>query len=132
MVRVERCLIRAPISGQILKIFSRPGEMTGKQTIVQMGDTAHMYALAEVYETDVGLVRVGQPASVTSPVLPQALHGTVELIGRSVTKNVLLDVDPAAAVDRRVVEVKIRLDPTDAAAQLVNLQVDVAIHVDDH
>ncbi len=130
-VRVERCLIRAPISGQILKIISRPGEMTGKQPILQMGDTTHMYAVAEVYETDIGLVRVEQPASVTSPVLSQALHGTVELIGRSVTKNVLLDVDPAAVVDRRVVEVKIRLDLPEAAAPLVNLQVDVAIHVDD-
>src|SRR5262245_24323025 len=77
-VRVERCLIRAPISGQILKILSRPGEMTGKQTIAQMGDTAHMYAVAEVYETDISLVRVGQPASVTSPALPQALHGVVD------------------------------------------------------
>ena len=46
-------------------------------------------------------------------------------------ENALLDVDPAAAVDRRVVEVKIRLEPSDLAAQLVNLQVDVAIDVHD-
>jgi HlyD family secretion protein len=55
----------------------------------------------------------------------------VELIGKTITKNALLDVDPAAAVDRRVVEVKIRLDPNDLAARMVNLQVDVAIDVHD-
>jgi HlyD family secretion protein len=130
-VRVERCLIRAPISGQILKILTRPGEATNKQPIVQMGDTRHMYTVAEVYETDIGLVRVGQQASVTSPALPQALQGTVELIGKTIIKNALLEVDPVAAVDRRVVEVKIRLAPNDLAAQLVNLQVDVAIDVQD-
>jgi HlyD family secretion protein len=129
--RVERCLIRAPISGQILKILTRPGEAANKQPIVQMGDTRHMYTVAEVYETDIGLVHVGQQASVMSPALPQALHGTVELIGKTITKNALLDVDPGAAVDRRIVEVKIRLDPNDLAAQLVNLQVDVAIDVND-
>jgi len=129
--RVERCLIRAPISGQILKILTRPGEVTGKQPIVQMGDTIHMYAVAEVYETDIGLVHIGQQADVTSPALPQAFHGTVEVIGKTVTKNALLDVDPAAVVDRRVVEVKIRLDPNDMASRLVNLQVDVAIDIHD-
>jgi HlyD family secretion protein len=66
-----------------------------------------------------------------SPALPQALHETVELIGKTISKNALLDVDPAAVVDRRVVEVKIRLDPNDLAAQMVNLQVDVAIDVND-
>ncbi len=129
--RVERCLIRAPISGQILKILTRPGEAANRQPIVQMGDTRHMYTVAEVYETDIGLVHVGQQASVMSPALPQALHGTVELIGQTISKNALLDVDPAAAVDRRIVEVKIRLEPNDLAAQLVNLQVDVAIDVND-
>src|SRR4029453_4411581 len=129
--RVERCLIRAPISGQILKILTRPGEAANKQPIVQMGNTKHMYTVAEVYETDIGLVHVGQQARVMSPALPQALHGTVELIGKTITKNALLDIDPAAAVDRRVVEVKIRLEPNDLAAQLVNLQVDVAIDVND-
>ena len=129
--RVERCLIRAPMSGQILKILTRPGEVANKHPIVQMGNTKHMYTVAEVYETDIGLVHVGQQASVMSPALPQALHETVELIGKTITKNALLDVDPAAAVDRRVVEVKIRLDPNDLAARMVNLQVDVAIDVHD-
>ena len=130
-VRVERCLIRAPMSGQILKILTRPGEVVNKQPIVQMGDTRHMYTVAEVYETDISLVHVGHQARVVSPALPQALHGTVELIGKTITKNALLDIDPAAAVDRRVVEVKIRLEPNELAAQLVNLQVDVAIDVHD-
>src|SRR5215468_6316536 len=46
-----------------------------------------MYTVAEVYETDIGLVHVGQQARVMSPALPQALHGTVELIGKTISKN---------------------------------------------
>jgi len=127
--RLERSVIRAPITGEILKIVSRPGESTGALAILEMGDTATMYAVAEVYETDSGLVRPRQRARITSPALPHPLSGTVESVGRIVSKNAIVDIDPAAAADRRVVEVKIVLDDSKSAAQLVKLQVAVSIDV---
>lgn len=127
--RLERSVIRAPVNGQILKILSRMGEATATRPILQMGDTATMYAVAEVYETDIGLVRPAQRARITSAALPRPLTGTVTDIARIVAKNVILDIDPAAAADRRVVEVKIRLDESEPAAQLINLQVEVEIQV---
>ena len=42
----------------------------------------------------------------------------------------MLDVDPAADADARVVEVRIRLDEPEALASLTNLQVDVLIELD--
>jgi len=66
---------------------------------------------------------------VTSPALTQALTGTVERVGRIIYKNDVLSVDPAASADARVVEVWIRLDPSEAASRLTNLQVDVLIDV---
>ncbi len=42
----------------------------------------------------------------------------------------MLDLDPAAETDARVVEVRIRLDDSAAAARYVHLQVDVEIAVD--
>jgi HlyD family secretion protein len=90
-----------------------------------------MYAVAEVYETDIGLVRVGQKGRVTSPVLSEALTGTVEQIGNMIAKNDILDVDPTANTDARVVEVKIRLDNSAPAARLINLQVYVLIFLTD-
>jgi len=127
--RLERSVIRAPVGGEILKIVSRAGEATGLRPILQMGDTSRMYAVAEVYETDVGLVRPRQRARITSLALPGAITGTVESVGTIVAKNAIVDVDPAAAADRRVVEVKIALDENRPAAQFVSLQVEVSIDV---
>ena len=50
-------------------------------------------------------------------------------VGRLVSRNVVLDADPAAAADRRVVEVRIRLDDNAVAAHLVDLQVLAEIDV---
>jgi HlyD family secretion protein len=83
--------------------------------------------VAEVYETDIGRVRPGQRAEVTSPALPGPVGGTVERVGLMVYKNDVLDVDPVADADARVVEVRIRLDPSQEAAALSNLQVAVRI-----
>jgi HlyD family secretion protein len=128
---LERSVIRAPEAGEILKIMTRPGEATGSRPILQMGDTASMYAVAEVYETDIALVRPRQRARITSLALPHALDGTVETVGRIVAKNAVVDIDPAAAADRRVIEVRILLDDGQPAARLVSLQVEVRIDVRD-
>ena len=86
-----------------------------------------MYTVAEVYETDIGKVHVGQRATITSPALHGELMGTVERIGMKIGKRDVLDVDPAASTDARVVEVHIRLDDSRAVAGLTNLQVEVRI-----
>ncbi len=89
--------------------------------------TDAMYAVAEVYETDVQRVRIGQRATVSSPALAAPLSGTVDRIGLKIGKKDVLSVDPAAKTDARVVEVRILLDDAAAAAGLTNLEVDVAI-----
>jgi HlyD family secretion protein len=128
--RLERTIIRAPTAGRILKVHARAGEAAAGGTILEMGDTANMYVLAEVYETDIGRVRVGQRATASSRALPAPLTGTVERLGSIVTRNRVFDIDPGADVDRRVLEVRIRLDDSATAARLVNLQVAVEIEVD--
>jgi HlyD family secretion protein len=128
--KLERTIIRAPQAGQILKIFSRAGEAIGDTNgILQMGNTRQMYVVAEVYETDVGLVKVGQPATITSAAFAGKIEGTVERIGRKVAKNAVLESDPAANTDVRVVEVRIRLQNAQVVSGLTNLQVDVAIAI---
>jgi HlyD family secretion protein len=129
--RLSRTIIRAPIAGQILDILTWPGERThAAEPILRMGNTDQMHAVAEVYETDIGAVRLGQRAIITSPALPKPLAGEVVQIGVSIYKNDVLDVDPAADADARVIEVRIRLDESAVAAKFTNLQVDVEIGVD--
>jgi HlyD family secretion protein len=125
--RLAQTIVRAPIDGQVLKVFTWPGERVENDPILRMGATHQMYAVAEVYETDVADVRIGQTATVSSPALDVELSGTVERIGWMIHKNDVLDVDPAAETDARIVEVRIRLEDSAAAARFVNLQVDVEI-----
>ncbi|WP_017323955.1 HlyD family efflux transporter periplasmic adaptor subunit [Synechococcus sp. PCC 7336] len=130
--RLERTIIRAPQTGRILQVLTKAGEaIAAEDGIVDLGDTSQMYAVAEVYETDVSLVRQGQPATVSSRngAFDRPLEGTVEQVGWQIFKNDVLDDDPAANADSRVVEVKIRIDDSDRVAALTNLQVDVRIEL---
>lgn len=128
---LDLAYVRSPINGQILKIHAWPGEIVGDKGIVDLGQTNQMYAVAEIYETDVGKVRLGQQATITSEAFPGKLQGIVAQIGLQVDKKDVLDTDPAADVDARVVEVKIRLNPEGSrqVAGLTRLQVKVAINI---
>jgi len=86
-----------------------------------------MYAIAEVYETDIARVRVGQPATINSRAIGKQLGGVVERIRQQVRKLDQLGTDPAARKDARIVEVEIRLDNSAPAAGLTNLQVEIVI-----
>ena len=101
--------------------------MVGPQGILELGRVDRMYAIAEVYETDIGKVRVGQPATVSSRAFSSTLSGMVERIRQQVRKLDQLGTDPAARKDARIVEVEIRLDNAAPAAGLTNLQVEIII-----
>ncbi len=124
---LELARVRAPISGQVLKIHAYAGERVGRDGVAELGKTDEMYAVAEVYENDIVGVRIGQRARVTSSALRDELQGTVEHIGWKIGRMDILDTDPAAKADARVVEVKIRLDDSTRVARLTNMQVDVRI-----
>ena len=89
-----------------------------------MGDTAKMVAVAEVYETDIGAVEKGQRARITSPALDGPLLGVVASIGLKIGRMDVLDSDPIAKTDARVVEVRIALDSSETVAALTNLLVE--------
>lgn len=119
--------VRAPIDGRVLEIHARGGERVGVEGVAELGATQSMYAVAEVYETDIARVRVGQRAHIRSPALRQPLQGEVERIGLKIDKKDVLSTDPVADADARVVEVHIRLDDSAAAAALTNLRVTIEI-----
>jgi HlyD family secretion protein len=122
---LERARVKSPIDGRVIAIHARDGERVGTNGIVELGRTDEMFIIAEVYETDIGRVSVGQKVRASSPALEQALTGAVERVGLKVGKMEALSTDPASRADARVVEVEIRLDDSSLAADLVNLQVEV-------
>lgn len=125
---LQRSHVRAPFDGRVLDVTVRPGELIGERGIIEMGRVDRMYAIAEVYETDIRRVRTGQNATISSAALDQDLSGTVRRIRQKVHKQDEIGTDPAARKDARIIEVEIELDDSALAAGLTNLQVDVVIH----
>ena len=126
-IEYEQSQIRAPFDGQVVEIHTRAGEEVKPAGILEYAKVDPMYVVAEVSESDIARVRVGQRASVTGDALSEPLGGVVERIGTKVAKNDVLNVDPAAMSDARVVETWIRLDSADKAAGLIHGQVTVRI-----
>lgn len=129
---LELAYIKAPSNGQILKIHSYAGERVDEgKGIADLGRTDRMLVVAEVYESDVSKVRTGQQATITSEnkTFEGEIRGTVEEIGLQIGKKDVLNTDPAADVDVRVIEVKILLDSESSrrVAGLTNAKVFVKI-----
>ena len=129
---LDQVYITSPQAGTIIKIMTRPGEVIASdEGIVRIGQTSQMYAVAEVYQSDIGKVKLGQKVGVTSGALGRKLTGTVDSIGLEVERQEVVNTDPTANVDAKVVEVKIKLDPESSrkVAGLTNLLVDVRINL---
>lgn len=127
---MEQVYIRAPIAGQILKIRARIGEKIGNSGIADLASNDRMVAVAEVYQTDIGKVKLGQQAVITGSAFPGELRGAVSQIGLQVDRQNVFSNQPGENFDRRVIEVKIRLNHEDSkrVAGLTNLQVQTAIY----
>ncbi|MBD2294663.1 ABC exporter membrane fusion protein [Anabaena sphaerica FACHB-251] len=124
--------IKSPIDARILKIHTKNGEVIANSGFAELGKTSNMNVIAEVYQTDIQKVRVGQKAIITSPAFSEKLQGTVREIGWQVDKQRIFSINPTSDTDRRIVEVKISIDnPADSkkVSRLTNLQVDVAIQI---
>lgn len=124
---LELALVRAPLRAQVLEIHAYPGERVGPEGIMELGRTDRMYAVAEVYETDITAVKVGQLARIRTPAMDAELTGKVERISLKVGRLDVVGTDPIAKTDARVVEVFILLDDSEAVSRFTNMQVKVEI-----
>lgn len=123
--------IKAPTAGQILKIHRRAGEKIGDTGLADFAQTDQMIAVAEVYQTDIGKVKLGQKATITGQAFTGEVRGKVSQIGLQVNRQNVFSNQPGENLDSRVIEVKIRLNPEDSkrVAGFTNLQVQTAIEL---
>lgn len=128
----ELTYLKSPIDGKVLKIHTKTGEAISSNGFAEIGKISQMYVVAQVYQTDIQKVNLGQTATITSNAFTGKIQGTVSEIGWQVERQSIFSLNPTADTDRRVVEVKISInDPADSerVARLTNLQVDVAIQI---
>jgi HlyD family secretion protein len=123
----ELATVRSPLRAQVLEIHAYPGERVGQEGIMELGRTDRMYAVAEVYETDITSVKVGQLARIQTSAMDKELTGKVERISLKVGRLDAVGTDPIAKTDARVIEVFILLDDSAAVSRFTNMQVKVEI-----
>lgn len=122
---VDQAYVKSPQNGVIFDIYTRAGEAVSNNGIVEIGQTNQMYAVAEVYQSDISKIKHQQKVKISSISLPEELLGTVKTIGWKVQRQNVINSDPSENIDSRVVEVHIKLDQesSNKAKQLTNLQI---------
>lgn len=123
--QLDLATVRAPQDGVVLEIHTRPGELISNDGIIELGQTQQMTARLEVYETEIGKVKLGQQVKLYADSFSDPLNGKVIEIGVQVKRQNVINSDTAANIDARVVEVRVQLDPASVqkVAGLTNLQV---------
>ncbi|MBL0407969.1 HlyD family efflux transporter periplasmic adaptor subunit [Microvirga aerilata] len=126
---LDKAYVRAPITGTVLTVHVRPGEKPGAQGLMNLGNIDSMTVEVEVYQAQVGRVLVGDSVEVTAEALPQRLKGSVTRIGLEVGRQTVVDANPAANTDARVVKITVALetDSSSLAQRFTNLQVTARI-----
>jgi len=121
--------VTAPQDGQILKIIARAGDRLGDDGLLEMADTSKMVVTAEVYQTDMQGIHIGQGATISADGFKGSLRGTVYQVNRQVQRQSIFAGEPGENMDQRVFEVKLRFSPEDLQRTNLrsasNLQVNV-------
>jgi HlyD family secretion protein len=124
----DTATIRAPYDGVVLKVNAWQGQEIGPRGILELARVDNMYVIAEVAESDIRRVRIGQRATISGYSLPAPLEGEVERLGLKVSRNSLVQDNPINITDARVSEVRIRLQDGSSVRNLIDAQVEVVIH----
>jgi len=105
------------ITGTVVKIFARQGERIGDNGLLQIADLSQLDVVAEVYESELPQVKIGQTGCITATGFKRSYRAQVRELGFLVRKNDLNDTDPLADRDNRIIEVRLTLEP-EAVADL--------------
>ncbi len=132
-LQLDASKLISPIDGTVVAVHMHPGQPTTGQPILQIADLSNMICKVEVNVSQLSKVKPGARASITSAAIDGSLQGTVRSISRLIGSPQLPSPNPMARVDYRSGEVVVQIEPSDAprAAELINLQVDVAIAHED-
>ncbi len=103
-------IILAPITGTVLKILTRPGERIQDAGLLEIADLTALDIVAEIYESDMSKIKVGQLARISAIGFERKYSAKVRELGFQVKKNDLNDTDPLADKDNRIVEVRLTLE----------------------
>lgn len=125
--KLNKCVVRAPIDGTVLRVLLREGESFGlvsPRPLFTMADVSGRRVRAEVDEDDIGKVHVGQKLLVSADAFGhRSFSGVVTRLAGVMGRKSVETGDPAQKADRDILEVT--ADLNQATALPVGLRVTV-------
>jgi HlyD family secretion protein len=126
--KLGKCVVRAPISGTVLRVLLREGESFGlvaPRPLFTMADVSGRRVRAEVDENDIGNVHIGQKLIVSADAYSQrTFSGVVTQLANLMGRRSIVTGDPAQKADRDILEVTADLNQP-ANALPIGLRVTV-------
>ena len=109
--RLDKTIIRSPIDGTVIERYLDEGEgVTPEIPILAIANLSKIWINAEVDETDIGRVHLGDKAQVTSNAYPgQTFNGQVQEIADYAGARKIRPSNPSINLGLKVVQVKIQL-----------------------
>jgi multidrug resistance efflux pump len=129
---LERALVRAPVDGDVLKVYVHPGEYVGAQpgqALVVLGQLGKLHVRVDISEHDIDRFRPGAPAKAVTRGKARKEHALrfVRVEPYVVPKKSLTG-DNTERVDTRVLQVIYALEAADSRV-FVGQQLDVFLDV---
>jgi HlyD family secretion protein len=124
---LDKTLLRSPIAGTVIKRYLDEGEgVTPEIPILAIADMGRVWINAEVDETDVGRIAVGDSVAISSDAYPRTVFkGSIRQIADYAGERRVKPNDPAVNLGLKVVQVKIA--PEQAVPFRLGMTVDVKI-----
>ncbi|GAB7389218.1 efflux RND transporter periplasmic adaptor subunit [Bacillaceae bacterium] len=134
--QLDRAMLRAPVSGIVIKTLAKEGEVVAPgQPVAMIVDPRHLYVSANIEETDIAKVKVGQEVDITVDAYPDLrLKGIVRKIGEATasTFSLLPPLNTSGnftKVTQRIpVEVELLGDPAEYHLS-PGLNTEIRIHI---
>ncbi|WP_421616962.1 HlyD family secretion protein [Brevibacillus sp. TJ4] len=132
---LENSLLRSPISGTVIKTQAKVGEIVSTgQTVALVIDESSLYVSANLEETEIGRVRVGQPVDIYVDAYPdKKLSGHLMEIGQAT--NSTFSLMPAVntsgnftKVTQRI-PIKVAIDDLAGVSLSAGLNAQIKVHV---
>ncbi|MEY2645265.1 MAG: DevB-like secretion protein [Cyanobacteriota bacterium] len=121
--------VRSPLDGTLIRIYSWPGMKETSDGLALIGRTDRMQVWAQVFQSDIPRLRIGQEATVRaeSGGFQGSLRARLSSIVANVSQRDLFAENGNNDVNARVVLVKLDITPSDRdrVRQLSNLNVTV-------
>lgn len=121
--------VRSPIDGVVLRRYLKAGEVVSVQPltpIMKIGEIRRLKVIAEVDETQVARVKLGEQASITADgYAGERFHGIVSRISPMMGPKTVFSDKPTDKIDTKILDVTINLG---SGTHLpIGLRVDVKI-----